>query len=154
VIRDWLLRATTSILLGGWLGSWGLFAFVVAPTAFQVLPSQAAAGDLVAPVLADLHHYGMAAGLLVAALSALRRLPWPLVAAPLVLAALCAITQYGITPAINAVEPRTFGPGYEEEAALRFSQLHQSSRYLFGTILLGVSLLIAAHAWPVRARKT
>ena len=31
----WLLRTVAWVLLGGWLGAWALFAFVVAPTAFQ-----------------------------------------------------------------------------------------------------------------------
>ena len=46
-----LLRGLLWLLLGTWIGSWLLFALVVAPTAFRVLPSTHVAGTLVAPVL-------------------------------------------------------------------------------------------------------
>ena len=39
-------------MLGGWLGSWALFAFVIAPTAFRVLPSGDVAG---APAAAHIY---------------------------------------------------------------------------------------------------
>lgn len=146
--RNWLLRTATWLLLGAWLGSWGSFALVIAPKAFQVLPSQAAAGSLIGPVLGTLHNFGLVAGLALALLALLEGRAWPLVAAPLALAALCAVSQYGITPAINAVEPRSFGALQEREAAQRFSDLHQASRYLFGFVLLGVLGLVCVHARP------
>lgn len=152
--RAWLLRTATWLLLGAWVGSWGLFAFVIAPTAFQVLPSQAAAGRLVAPVLGKLHNFGVLAGLGLGGLALLERRAWPLVVAPLVLAALCAVSQYGITPAINAVEPHSFGALQEVEAARRFSELHQASRYVFGTVLAGVLALLCAQARPLRPPDT
>jgi hypothetical protein len=56
------LRAVRWLSLGGWLGSWALFALVIAPTAFRVLPSGDIAGALVSPVLRTLHLYGVLAG--------------------------------------------------------------------------------------------
>ena len=154
MIASWLLRTASWLLLGGWFGSWGLFAVVIAPTAFQVLPTQAAAGDLVGPVLGILHNFGIFAGVSLAALAVLRRQGWLLIALPLGLAALCAGSEYGITPAINAVQPQSFGSSQQANAADRFSMLHQASRYLFGTVELGVLGLIVLQARPTRQRET
>jgi hypothetical protein len=142
----WLLRTSAWLLLAGWFGSWALFAFVVAPTAFQVLPSHAVAGDLVSPVLAALHHYGIGAGLALALLGIAMRLGIVPVALPLLLAGVCAASEYGVTPAIAWVEPRAFGEAMEPAAAGRFATLHQTSRLLFGGVLLGVLVLIGFHA--------
>ena len=90
---NWLLRTALWLLLGGWLGAWTLFGAVVAPTAFQVLP-QNAAGGLVGPVLATLHSYGIAAGLGLAALALLLRRGPTLALLPLCLALLCAIGSF------------------------------------------------------------
>ena len=60
--RLWL-RTALWVVLGWWIGGWALFAFVVARTAFRVLPSTQVAGQLVGPVLAALHLYGAAAGI-------------------------------------------------------------------------------------------
>lgn len=145
---QWVLRATAWALLAGWFGSFGLFALVIAPTAFQVLPSQAAAGALVSPVLGTLHNYGIVAGVALSAIAAgMRRGPW-LVAAPLALAAVCAFSEYWITPGIAEVQPRSFGEQHEAAAAERFSDLHQVSRYLFGIVGFGTLGLIVAYARP------
>jgi len=150
MIGSWLIRAATWLLLASWLGSWGLFAFVIAPTAFQVLPSQTVAGSLVAPVLGKLHNLGIVAGLGLAILAAVERRRWPWIVVPLALAALCGVTEYAITPAINDVEARSFGELQEQAAAARFSQLHQASRHVFGAVLVGVLGLVCAHARPAR----
>lgn len=147
-VASWGLEALTWALLGGWFGSWGLFAFVIAPTAFQVLPTQAAAGVLIAPVLATLHNYGILAGASLALLGVLRQRGWLTIGLAAVLALLCVITEYAITPAIDEVQPRSFGASQEEEAARRFSDLHQMSRYIFGIVELGVLGLIVLHTRP------
>jgi hypothetical protein len=144
---SWLLRTTLWLLLGGWLGAWALFAFVVAPTAFQVLPSQSSAGALVGPVLAALHNYGIAAGLGLSALAMLLRRGPILWLLPLCLALLCAISEYGVTPAIAEVRPKSFGARQEPEAAARFSRLHQTSRLLYGCVGLGVLGLVGLHVF-------
>jgi hypothetical protein len=146
----WALQATTWVLLAGWFGSFSLFALVIAPTAFQVLPSQEAAGAFVGPVLASLHAYGIFAGLSLTALSVAQRQGWLAVALPLALAVTCAVSQYGVTPAINEVQPRSFGEHQQADAAVRFSQLHQTSRTLFGIVELGALGLILLHARPVK----
>jgi hypothetical protein len=148
--RDWVVRAAAWTLVGGWFGAFTLFAFVIAPTAFQVLPSQAAAGALVSPVLAALHNYGLLAGVALAGLGVLMRRGWFVVVAPLLLAAICGFSEYWVTPEIDAVGPRSFGIDQEEEASRRFSTLHQTSRYLFGIVQFGALGLIVAYARPQR----
>jgi len=143
---NWLLRTCTWVLLGGWLGSFGLFAFVIAPTAFRVLPSHAVAGDLVSPVLALLHVYGIVAGICLGLLGWLANRGRAAILLPLALAAVCATSEYAVTPAIEAVEPLVFGDTMTPEAARRFSDLHEMSRMLFGLVWLGVLGLIVLHA--------
>jgi hypothetical protein len=135
-------------MLSGWLGSWALFALVIAPTAFQVLPSQEAAGALVAPVLGTLNRYGMAAGVVLAVLAALQGEGRLATLLPLVLAALCATSELAVTPAIEAAGRRAFGEAQEAGAAARFSHLHQLSRYIFAVVELGVLGLIVLRARP------
>ena len=55
-------RATLWLLLGGWVGAWLLFSLGVTTTAFRVLPSTELAGQLVGPVLSQLHYAAAAAG--------------------------------------------------------------------------------------------
>lgn len=133
-------------LLGGWFGSWALFALKIAPTAFEVLPSQADAGAMVAPVLATLHNYGVVAGLGLALIALLLGRGWPTALLPACLAALCLVSEYGVTPAISEVRPLSFGIDADAEAAMEFSELHETSRFLFGTIGFGLLGLIVLHA--------
>ena len=144
----WGLQAATWTLLAGWFGSFSFFAIIIAPTAFQVLPSQAAAGSLVAPILAALHTYGMLAGVALATLGATLRRGWLAVALPLVLAAVCAVSEFGITRAIKEVEPHAFGEQYEQEPAERFAQLHEFSMGLFAVVQFGTLGLIFLHSQP------
>jgi len=148
----WLLRTCSWILLAEWFGSFALFALLIAPTAFQVLPTHAVAEDLVSPMLSALHRYGVLAGLALGVLSWLTRRGAVAVALSLVLALLCGVSEYAVTPGITAVEPRAFGEAMEPEAAKRFSDLHQTSRLLFGLVELGVLALIGLHARPSAPR--
>jgi hypothetical protein len=143
----WLL-ALRSLLLGGWLGSWALFAFVIAPTAFRVLPSGDVAGALVSPVLHSLHLYGLFAGLALFAIAFSFNESRFRVLFPALLALTCAITEFGVTGAITDIRPSTFGPGTEDDAGARFSALHQLSRVLFGAVLAGVAALTVAYSRP------
>ena len=103
-----------------------------------------------APLLASLHNYGIVAGAVLAALGAALRRGRLAVALPLALAAICAVSEYAVTPAINNVQPRTFGMHPESDAVENFSDLHQLSRALFGCVQLGALGLILLHARPIR----
>ena len=144
-VRGWLLSARW-LLLGGWHGSWALFAFSIAPTAFRVLPSGEVAGALVAPVLRTLHLYGLAAGVALFAIAFALRERALVLGVTAALALLSAVTEFGVTAAITDIRPSQFGPGTPEGAAARFADLHHLSRVLFGVILAGVAFLTVLHA--------
>ncbi len=143
---DGPLRAIRWLLLGGWLGSWALFALVIAPTAFRVLPSGEAAGALVGPILRTLHLYGLVAGLTLFAIAFSFRERHLLKFLPAALALLCATTEFGVTAGITDIRPSLFGTETPHGAASRFSQLHLISRVLFGTVLAGVAALMVLHS--------
>jgi hypothetical protein len=140
------LRAISWLLLGGWIGAWVLFAFVVAPTAFRVLPSTQIAGQLIGPVLTTLHLYAAVAGV------ALAGLAWGLSRTgvclwlPLAMSALCLVSQFGVTGHIEAIRPLVFGPQGSPEFAARFQLLHQLSMGIYTVVGLAAFLLVALHA--------
>ena len=135
-----VLQSLYRLILGTWLGAWILFAFVVAPTAFRVLPGSEVAGQLVGPILDTLHLSGIGAGVALAVLAGLGRQGSLRLGLPLLLAVICAVSQFGITAAIDAVRPEAFGPNANAEAAASFAQLHEWSRNLYG--LTGVGLIV------------
>jgi len=140
------LRSALWLTLGGWIGSWALFALVIARLAFRVLPSPEAAGHLVRPVLNVLHWYGAAAGLALAALAVVLRRGRLLFALPLVLAMACLTTQLGVTPRLEAIHDLAFGPGGNVEAAAEYRRLHGVSMAIFTAVLLGAIALVPLHA--------
>jgi len=134
------LRSALWLLLAGWFGSWATFGFVVAPLAFNVLPSNEIAGSLVVPVLKALHLYGAAAGLILALLArALRRGPL-LTALPLLMSALCLVSHFGVSPQMDEIRDLAFGPPEDVESAALFYRLHMVSTGIF----LGVSAAVVA----------
>jgi hypothetical protein len=139
------LRSTLWLTLGGWVGSWGLFAFVIARLAFRVLPSPEIAGHLVRPLLNVLHWYGFGAGLVLAALAVALRRGRPLVILPLGLAAACLVTQLGVTPRLEALRDLAFGPGGNVEAAATYRHLHGLSMAIFSAVLAGTIALVVLH---------
>jgi hypothetical protein len=140
------LRAALWLLLGGWLGAWTLFAFVVAPTAFRVSPSTHVAGQVVGPVLTALHLYGGGAGLALSALAwALARRGLALWL-PLAMSTLCLVSQFGVTAEIEVVRELAFGPGGSAELAARFQRLHRLSMAIYATVGAAGFVLLAIHA--------
>lgn len=138
-------RTVLWLALGGWFGSWALFALAVAPAAFRVLaPTEG--GALVGPILRSLHLYGVLAGLVLGALAFRAGRRGVLLWLPLLLAAICGVSEFGVSGAIAHVRPRDFGPETAPEAAARFAMLHQLSRVLYGAVLLSVVGLIGLHA--------
>jgi len=140
-----LLRTALWALLGTWLGGLVLFSVVVAPTAFQVFPP-AQAGRLVGPVLGFLNVYGVAAGAVLAGLAVLLARPWPAWALPLAMGLLAAVSEWGITPAIDAVRSRAFAPEPDPAALQAFGRLHGLSMLLFAVVGIGTLLLTWLHA--------
>jgi hypothetical protein len=139
-----LLRALLWMLLGGWTGALLLFGAVVTRVAFAALPEPALAGHVVGGVLAPLQLAGIGAGLALAALGGWLRRGRLAVALPLLLAAVCAVNHFGVSPAVAAIDlaDPASGPG----AGARFASLHELSVVLFTTTAVGVLLLAALHA--------
>ena len=143
---EWIALTALWIVRGGWLGAWALFALVVAPVAFTVLPSSGIAGTIVGPVLSTLHYYGIAAGVTLAGLSLALGRGRGLAAIGLVLAVLCGLSEYGISRAIAEVRPAAFGEGATAEAAAAFGRLHQASQLVYAVIGAAIVMLIGLHA--------
>jgi hypothetical protein len=141
-----LLRGLLWVLLGGWIGSWLLFAVVVAPTAFRVLPTPGAAGTLVAPVLDALHLYGVFAGFALAALTVALRRGSLRVAIPVLMATACLYTQFGVSAELAEIRDQVFGPEGSEAIAARFNELHRLSVAIFSTVLGAALVLAGLHA--------
>ncbi|MBW2359542.1 MAG: DUF4149 domain-containing protein [Deltaproteobacteria bacterium] len=143
---DAALRSTLWLVLGGWVGAWVFFAFGVSTTAFRVLPSTELAGLVVGPLLAGLHVYGAAAGIVLAAVTlGLGRGPL-LAAVPVLLAALCSYSELGVTGEIDSIREQVSGPAATFEATQRFGVLHRRSLALFGAVGIGAFGLLVAHA--------
>jgi hypothetical protein len=139
------LRSLLWLALGGWVGSWALFALVIARLAFRVLPSTEIAGHLVAPTLEVLHWYGAAAGATLAALALVLRRGRLLAALPLALAAACLVSQLGVTPRMEALHDAAFGPAGNVEAAAQYRRLHGVSMAIFTGVLSGAIALVVLH---------
>jgi len=139
------LRASLWLLLGTWIGAWLCFGLVIAPTAFRVLPSIEIAGSLIGPVLDALQVYGAFAGALLALLAYRLGRSGSLVWLALAAGALCALSQWVITPAIDAARPLAFGAGGSPEMAARFHQLHRYSVILYCVVGGATLILLAGH---------
>ncbi len=139
------IRSVLWLSLGGWIGAWAFFAFVVSRLAFRVLSGDVA-GDLAGALLGVLHWSGAGLALLVAvAAVALGRRGW-LVWLPIALALACVASELWLTPAVAAVRPSTVGPAATQESAERFRLLHALSLGLFLTIHALSFSLVVGHA--------
>jgi len=132
-----------------WLGGIIFFAFVLAPTLFNVLPPQLA-GNVVSPSLIKLHWIGLVAGAVFLACSLAYNLAKHgrirLFAASQVLVLLMlvqtAISQFAITPRMR--ELRAGQPNMDAmKARAEFDRLHQwSTRLEGGVLMLGLIVVV------------
>lgn len=139
-----LAGALLWVVIGGWFGALLLFAAVVAPTAFSMLPDPRLTAHMVGRVLASLQLAGMGLGVLLAALGGGLGRGRLAVALPLVLAAMCAANHFGVAPAVAAID--LTDPAAGAGAGARFARLHQLSMGLFLATTAGVLLLGILHA--------
>lgn len=140
-----VLRFSLWLSLGGWVGSWAFFAFVVSRLAFQVLPGDVA-GDLAGTLLAILQFGGAGAAFVAAgAAMALGRRGW-LVGLPLLLGVLCLVSELFLSPEVAAVRPSTLGAANTAESQNRFRMLHAASLGLFMAIHVASYALVWGHA--------
>jgi hypothetical protein len=140
-----ILRSGLWTSLGVWVGSWGFFAFVVSPIAFEVLPGDVA-GNLAGSLLRVLHFGGAAAGLVAAACAfGLGRRGW-VVILPLALALICLFSELWLSPEVALVRPSAIGAASTKATANRFRILHQLSLGLFLAIHVATIALTVRHA--------
>jgi uncharacterized membrane protein len=159
-----LLRIIRLLAIVVWVGGLIFFAFVVAPTAFGVLPSKHEAGLVVAGTLAELHQMASICGLLFITFTALltrtaaprqRRLLaiQGLIVLSMMLASTCV--QKKIVP---QMEQDRIAAGGDIDAAppdnparQDFERLHPTSEKIEGAVLflgLAVVILMALEQWP------
>lgn len=145
MISRTLLRTALWLALGGWVGAWAFFAFVVSRIAFEVLPGDVA-GDLAGVLLGVLHLGGAVAAFVVAGAGfALGRRGW-VVVLPIALGVLCLASELFLSPEVAAVRPTTLGAGNTAETQQRFRVLHAASLGLFMAIHLASLVLVWGQA--------
>lgn len=144
------LRYLMLLSLIVWLGGLIFFAFVLAPTAFSVLPSRHLAGTLVGRSLGTLHWMGIISGIIFLASSILysrftKGSAHVFVARHVLICLMLALTlisQFGIIPRMDTLrasigEIDSVPP--ENPARVQFDALHVwSTRVESGVFLLGL----------------
>ncbi len=146
------LRALMLLALIAWIGGLIFFAFVLAPTAFHVLPNTELAASVVGPSLTVLHWMGIVSGLVFLLCSLLcnfmkhsqARMLSPAHVLIVLMLVLTGISQFVITPRMHELrtEMKTAGLPPSRE----FDHLHKWSERLEGGVLflgLGVVVLTA-----------
>jgi hypothetical protein len=140
-----VLRTGLWLALGGWVGSWAFFAFVVSRVAFQVLPGDVA-GDLAGMLLGVLHLGGAGAAFVVVGASVALGRRGLVVGLPLLLGLVCLASELFLSPEVAAVRPSTLGAESTVQAALRFRRLHAVSLGIFLAVHAGSIALVVLHA--------
>jgi uncharacterized membrane protein len=149
----WALRTIMLLALIVWIGGIIFFAFVMAPTLFEVLPSSKLAGDVVSPALNTLHWMGLISGAIFLICSLLYnwrkyaqlRLFTATHVFIVAMLALTAVSQFAITPRMRELRST---PQSLDALSIRteFDSLHAWSTQLEGGVLflgLGVVILTA-----------
>jgi len=123
-----------------------LFGAVVARAAFEVIPSPEVAGHLVGRILGPLQLGGAGIGVALAALGGALHRGRLAVILPLLLAALCLVNHFGVSPAVAEIRlARIAESGSDPGLAERFARLHFLSVSLFMTTAAGALALAVIH---------
>jgi|SRR5579863_600979 len=142
------LRYLMLLALIVWIGGLFFFAFVLAPTAFSVLPSRHLAGSVVGRSLTSLHWVGIVSGgaffissLLYAKMHGGASHPFaPRNALILLMIGLTLVSQFGIIPrmdALRAALPEDIeSVASDNPARAKFDALHKDSTRIEGVVLL------------------
>ncbi|MBB5057806.1 putative membrane protein [Granulicella aggregans] len=159
-----LIRFLRLLSIVVWVGGIIFFAFVLAPVAFSVLPSQHQAGSVVGGALRVLDILGLVSGAIFWLTTVLlfresdpahkRRYEIQLLLSAVMLLA-TAYLHAGILPAMEQDRVQSGGDieaaAKDNPAKMHFEQLHKRSERLEGAILflgLGLVLLIARESPP------
>jgi len=144
------LRYLMLLTLIVWLGGLIFFAFVLAPTAFSILPSRHLAGSLVGRSLGTLHWMGIFSGIIFVSCSILysrltKGTPHPFAGRHVLICLMLVLTlvsQFGIIPRMDTLrasigEIDSVPPN--NPARMQFDALHVwSTRVESGVFLLGL----------------
>jgi hypothetical protein len=159
------LRALRLLVMVAWVGGLILFAFVVAPVAFQGLASKHDAGIVVGGTLRELHLMGLIGGVAFCLATAWLWL-WAEVPArvgfaiqfalTVVMLAITAYSQFSILPAMEVDRAQAGGnvdaAPIENAGRADFERLHALSERLEGLVLfcgLGVVFVLSRESqWP------
>jgi hypothetical protein len=148
---------TETLLLALWIGAALLFAIVVAPAAFSVLPTRTLAGALVGRVLPVLFYAGVVIGSLIVILDLIGKTgSWVRTAAGAVSALACAIAQLVVGTRIDRLRAAIGGPldalAVDDPRRIAFGQLHAISVGWLGVALLAaiIALALAVRSLPPR----
>jgi uncharacterized membrane protein len=142
------LKTLMLLALIVWIGGIIFFAFVLAPTVFAVLPTIQLAGNVVSHSLTILHWIGIISGIIFLICSLLynqskyaRARPFALIHTfVLLMVILTAISQFGITPRMQALRPQIEAA---PAARVEFDRLHAwSTRSEGGVLFLGLAVVI------------
>jgi len=146
-------------LLGLWLGAAAFLATVVAPAAFDVLPSRELAGALVGRTLPALFMAGAVVGLVALAIEVVAaRRPYRLgrIVATCVTALACAIAQLGVAPRIAALRATLSVPlaslPADDPLRVAFGRLHMLSVAWLAAAILAAGVAIALAVLTLRRR--
>src|SRR5256885_10980879 len=132
---------TETLLLAVWIGAALLFALVVAPAAFSVLPTRTLAGALVGRVLPVLFYGGVVIGSLIVILDLLGKTgAWGRAAAGAVSALACAVAQLLVGTRIDRLRASIAGPldalASDDPRRIAFGRLHAISVGWLGIAML------------------
>ncbi|HEY7234669.1 MAG TPA: DUF4149 domain-containing protein [Gemmatimonadaceae bacterium] len=121
-----------SLLLAVWIGAAALFALVVAPAAFAVLPTRTLAGALVGRVLPVIFYAGVVIGSIIVLLDLMGATgSWGRTAAGAVSALSCAVAQLVVGRRIEQLRLAIGGPldalAADDPRRLAFGRLHAIS---------------------------
>src|SRR5436305_5671186 len=151
---------TETLLLAVWIGAALLFTIVVAPAAFDVLPTRTLAGALVGRVLPVIFYAGVVIGSVIVILDLIGKTgSWGRTAAGAVSALACAVAQLVVGSRIDRLRAAIGGPldalAADDPRRLAFGKLHATSVGWLGIAMVAanVALTLAGRALPPRHRE-
>jgi hypothetical protein len=153
------LRYLMLLSLIVWLGGLIFFSFVVAPTAFAVLPTRHLAGSVVSRSLNLLHWIGLISGLVFLVTSLLYSRYSTGSARPfaarhllvVIMLVLTSVSQFGISPrmaSLRATVGEIDNVPLNDPARVQFNALHRWSTRLEGGVLLLGLVVVYLTAQP------
>ncbi|HKW48913.1 MAG TPA: DUF4149 domain-containing protein [Gemmatimonadaceae bacterium] len=146
-----------TVLLAVWIGAALLFALVVAPAAFAVLPTRTLAGALVGRILPVIFYAGVVIGSVIVILDLIGRSgSWGRTAAGAVVALSCAVAQLVVGTRIEQLRLTMGGPldalAMDDPRRIAFGRLHAVSVGWLGVAMIAalLALVLTVRGLPAR----